>query len=294
VFHRTAYELRSCRLYTGCRWVGSQITPPAPPARTYRPRFRQRLLFSMLHQRFIYIHLLSSHLPANADFSAVAHDRGLLSSSRTAWFDACLCRPTSRDLPSSTSVAPKRRSFSPSFTSHLGCPISNPSPFLALILNQGRFPPPTLLGFLGTTSPSVTPSGPACPSRASGWASRLPTRWAFPCCAVFLFHACHRHYPGGTSGCSLRSLPQRWQPSPLLSWVGFRVNLFEACSAFTHVTACMVAKSLSGPSTPKASAASLLVRLLRLLPAGAKDAGWGLHPRKDRAFARRTKQLILK
>jgi hypothetical protein len=140
VFHRTAYELRSCRLYTGCRWVGLQITPPAPPARTYRPRFRQRLLFSMLHQRFIYIHLLSSHLPANADFSAVAHDRCLLSSSRTAWFDACLCRPTSRDLPSSTSVAPKRRSFSPSFTSHIGCPISNPSLFLTLILEPGPLP----------------------------------------------------------------------------------------------------------------------------------------------------------
>lgn len=31
-----------------------------------------------------------------------------------------------------------------------------------------------------------------------------------------------------------------------------------------------------------------LVRLLRLLPAGAKDAGWGSHPLKDGAFARRT------
>jgi hypothetical protein len=161
----------------------------------------------MLHQRFIYIHLLSSHLPANADFSAVAHDRGLLSSSRTAWFDACLCRPISRDLPSSTSVAPKRRSFSPSFTSHLGCPISNPSPCLALILNQGRFPPPALPGFISTTSPSVTPSSPACPSRAAGWASRSPARWAFPCCAVFLFHACHRHYPAEPLGTLFARFP---------------------------------------------------------------------------------------
>jgi hypothetical protein len=91
----------------------------------------------------------------------------------------------------------------------LGCPISNPSLCLALILNQGRFPPPALPGFIGTTNPSVNPSRPACPSRASGWASRSPTPWAFPCCAVFLFHACHRHYPGGTSGCTLRSLPRR-------------------------------------------------------------------------------------
>ena len=53
----------------------------------------------------------------------------------------------------------------------------------------------------------------------------------------------------------------------------------------------MLAKSLSGPSTPKASVASLPPRLLRLLPAGAKVAGWGLHPLKDRALARRTNYL---
>jgi hypothetical protein len=68
----------------------------------------------------------SSHSPSqltpasfNADFSAVAHDQGLLNPSRTAWFDASLCLPTSRGLPSSTSVASKNRSFDPSFASHI-------------------------------------------------------------------------------------------------------------------------------------------------------------------------------
>jgi hypothetical protein len=56
----------------------------------------------------------------------------------------------------------------------------------------------------------------------------------------------------------------------------------------------MFAKSLSGPSAPKASAASLPPRLLRLLPAGATVAGWGSHPLKDRAFAQRTKLFIIK
>ena len=37
-------------------------------------------------------------------------------------------------------------------------------------------------------------------------------------------------------------------------------------SAFTHVTACMLAESPMRPSTPKASAASLPPLLLRLLP----------------------------
>src|SRR6266436_10371636 len=52
-------------------------------------------------------------------FSAVAHDQGLLNPSRTAWFDASLCLPTSRGLPSSTSVASKNRSFGPPFASHI-------------------------------------------------------------------------------------------------------------------------------------------------------------------------------
>jgi hypothetical protein len=70
--------------------------------------------------------------------------------------------------------------------------------------------------------------------------------------------------------------------------VGFRITLFEACSAFTHVTACILAKSPSVTLYTKASAASLPPRLLRLLPAGAKVTGRGSHPLKDRAFARRT------
>ncbi|MBK7954830.1 MAG: antibiotic biosynthesis monooxygenase [Candidatus Accumulibacter sp.] len=52
----------------------------------------------------------------------------------------------------------------------------------------------------------------------------------------------------------------------------------------------MVAKSLTGPSTPEASAASLPPRLLQLLPAGAKVAGRDSHPLENSAFARRTQQ----
>ena len=45
-------------------------------------------------------------------------------------------------------------------------------------------PPPALPGFLGTTGPSATPTGPACPSRGSG--SRVPRhRRGFPCCAPY-------------------------------------------------------------------------------------------------------------
>ena len=59
---------------------------------------------------------------------------------------------------------------------------------------------------------------------------------------TLLFHACCRQYPGGTRRCVCRSLPDRWQPSPFSRRVGFRIERFGACSAFTHVAARMVAK----------------------------------------------------
>ena len=39
-----------------------------------------------------------------------------------------------------------------------------------------------------------------------------------------------------------RSLPSRRRPSPNLRRVGFRIPCFEACSAFTRVPACLLAK----------------------------------------------------
>ncbi len=50
----------------------------------------------------------------------------------------------------------------------------------------------------------------------------------------------------------------------------------------------MVAKSLSEPSTPKASAESLPPRLLQLLPVGTKSTGQDSHLLEYSAFARRT------
>src|SRR6266542_2782558 len=59
------------------------------------------------------------------------------------------------------------------------------------------------------------------------------TPWGFPCCVDLptrmpppLPRRNRWRHP------SLDS-PQQWQPSPYSRWVGFRVTLFEACSAFT-------------------------------------------------------------
>src|ERR1700730_13203877 len=51
--------------------------------------------------------------------------------------------------------------------------------------------------------------------------------------------------------------------------VGLHIDLFEACSAFTRVAACTLARSPSRDRYSKASALLLPPLLLRLLPAGA-------------------------
>src|ERR1700674_2250559 len=70
--------------------------------------------------------------------------------------------------------------------------------------------------------------------------------------------------------------------------VGLHIVLFEACSAFTRVAACTLARSPYFVTRyPKASDTSSPPCLLRLLPAGAV-AGWDLHPQESAAFPRRT------
>src|SRR3981189_3366329 len=62
----------------------------------------------------------------------------------------------------------------------------------------------------------------------------------------------------------------------------------EACSAFTRVAACTLARSPYFVTRyPKASDISSPPCLLRLLPAGAV-AGWDLRPLESAAFSRRT------
>ena len=75
-------------------------------------------------------------------------------------------------------------------------------------------------------------------------------------------------------------LPFHWRrPSPKPGRVGSCITVFGAGSAFTHVTAYMLAESPMRPSTPKASAASLPPPLLRLLPGGANQFPGGFNSR---------------
>jgi hypothetical protein len=79
--------------------------------------------------------------------------------------------------------------------------------------------------------------------------------------------------------CSLIS--HRRRPSLDSRRVGSCITRFGACTAFTIVTACKLAKSPTRPSTPEASAASLPPLLLRLLPGGANQFPGGILPAVD-------------
>ena len=72
-------------------------------------------------------------------------------------------------------------------------------------------------------------------------------RWGFPCCVWSPMRTCRRHYPGRFNGaCSLVCLHCQ-RPSPCNSKVGSCNCFFEACSAFTRVTACTLAESPCDP-----------------------------------------------
>ena len=150
-------------------------------------------------------------------------------------------------------------------------------PLLTPSLNSGPFPLPELPGLDGTTNPSATPAGPACPSRESGCGLSPRTDWGFPCCLGSPLRTCRRQYPGGTTGSDrsrgglFQPLPmtQRRRPSPEVWRVGSHITAFGACSAFTTRYGLPARGATLWPFPSKAPAVLLPPPPLRLLPAGA-------------------------
>ena len=99
--------------------------------------------------------------------------------------------------------------------------------------------------------------------------------------------------PAETGRCSRRSLPSRSAAFPYSTGgSASAINRFEACSAFTRVSACMVARAAQGgPSLQECfSPCRYLHEPPWPLPAGATVAGWVSHPPGKRAFPRRTEK----
>ncbi len=164
-----------------------------------------------------------------------------------------------------------------------------PAPFLCRSRSQAPF-----LGRRYPASSVVRACPPPCRPGLVLADFRLAStrhRQGFPCCCAFHLPCMPTPLPRRKrTGASAACFPDRHRSSPNLRRVDSRIALFEACSAFTRVPACMVAE----PPEAAASAPECfsLHRYLRkplwLLPAEATIAEWVSHPQGKRAFPRRT------
>ena len=246
------------------------VTFPAPAPRTRRADFRHRAL-----QR--------DHAPRTRITGAKGVRRW--SGSPTSSADSAR-RPLCAPLPSRQAVKPVHASTASSpygsapSLMHGMLPQSLPlsrGPGIATpasLLPSDIAPRLRPLSSTGITrrlqyyEPLRHPAGPAGPSRDSGWCVHTTDR-ASRVASIPLLHACRRQYPGATGWCVRRSLPCRWQPSPYYRRVGFRITLFEACSAFTRVAARMFAEP------PMAALLFGVLQTMSLPPSPAPTAtGW--------------------
>jgi len=90
------------------------------------------------------------------------------------------------------------------------------------------------------------------------------TPWGFPCCVRFPCVHAAATTPAQRLGSYSAQSPSRINLPRKGYRVGLRIDLFEACSAFTHIAACTLALSpIRDMHFPKASTVSLPPQLLR-------------------------------
>ena len=110
----------------------------------------------------------------------------------------------------------------------------------------------------------------------------VPHRRGFPFCLSIPLSCMPSSLPRWTPWTSVARLLHRRRPSPLLRRVGFHITLFEACSTFTRVTACMLADSPKGSLSLKCfSPIRYLLEPPQVLPAGATSCRAGITPAED-------------
>ena len=108
-----------------------------------------------------------------------------------------------------------------------------------------------------------------------------------------IFRAYRRQYPGGNNSVLLSLVfPSRLRPSPNLRRVGSRIALFEACSAFIHISVCTVAKLLYAALFLRSASVHVAPSMTRpgcYQPKRQLLGGLRIPPGK-RAFPRRTEK----
>src|SRR6266700_168937 len=177
-------------------------------------------------------------------------------------------RTDSRLLPSLSRATPS--AVSEHSSELIGCPISRSLTTSCVGLELRSLPSTGITQLHRYYGPLRHPSAPGLslagvrliiPDHALG----LPVLRALSLCT------CCRHYPGAVAGRIPRSSHPAVSAFPGRGRrVGLHIDLFEACSAFTRVAACTLARSPYFVTRyPKASDISSPPCLLRLLPAGA-------------------------
>src|SRR3982751_736093 len=78
---------------------------------------------------------------------------------------------------------------------------------------------------------------------------------------------CRAHYPDGPGRVPVSVASPSARPSPFPRRVGVRIFTFEACSGFTHVTACRIARSPKASFVTRLRPGGLPLRTARQLPA---------------------------
>src|SRR6202047_1363208 len=176
-------------------------------------------------------------------------------------------RSDNRPPPSLSRVTPS--AASEHFSELLGCPISRSLTTSCVGLELRPLPSPGITRLQRYYGPLRHPSAPGLslagvrliiPDHALG----LPVLRALSWCT------CCRPYPGAAAGRSLRSSHPPVSAFPGRGRrVGLHIDLFEACSAFTRVAACTLARSPFRDPLSEGFSHFVASCLLRLLPAGA-------------------------
>jgi hypothetical protein len=136
--------------------------------------------------------------------------------------------------------------ISMSFTTYCVCPELRPLPSTSVTRLQRYY------------EPLRHPRAPGLSLTGFRLVFALATPWGFPCCVRFPCVHAVATTPAQRLGVSLLTHPSRISLPRYGSQVGLRIVLFEACSAFTRVTACTLALSpYIVTRIPKASATSL-------------------------------------
>jgi len=114
-------------------------------------------------------------------------------------------------------------------------------------------------------------------------------RWDFPCCVWSTLPACRRQYPGRFDGTCSLVLFHQLRPSPKPGRVGSCITVFGACSAFTHVTACTLAKSPSDSLHQRLQQSRCLHYCSDCYRVERTSSRAGLTPAVDHRLSRRTR-----